>query len=107
MCRSVPQIPACVTATRTSRGPIAGIGISEEKVSPGPATVFFSPRIVVLVDFVAVFDFKVAVAMELFSYLSNSDSCILDRRLQFARRNFQYNGRATGATNFGKDETET
>ena len=41
MCRSVPQIPACVTATSTSRGPTAGSGTSSRKVRPGASNSFF------------------------------------------------------------------
>src|SRR6185369_18035076 len=35
MCRSVPQMPACVTATSTSRGPIFGTGVSCCHQRPG------------------------------------------------------------------------
>src|SRR6185436_2014483 len=35
MCRSVPQMPAWVTRTRASRGPIFGTGVSGCHQSPG------------------------------------------------------------------------
>src|SRR5437870_3110960 len=46
MCRSVPQIPAWVIAISTSRGPIAGIGVSGDQVSPGWGLVFLMASMV-------------------------------------------------------------
>src|SRR5437773_388414 len=46
MWRSVPQIPACVTAINTSREPMDGIGVFGDQVSPGWGLVFLIASIV-------------------------------------------------------------
>src|SRR5262245_13730781 len=84
MCRSVPQMPAWVTATSTSQGPIVGTGVSVCNHSPGS---FLSLRTAVIVRGKAVINH-----LDLNSWNLESASGILEIIVRFARSIFHYYG---------------